>query len=116
MKKLTFNEYQKRTATTAIYPEVGLGTPLAVSYCGLGAAGEAGEVANKINKMLRDDGCQMTDQRRTEIRQEIGGALWYLSQLCSEIKVTLEFVAQENLNILADRKARGVLKGSGDNR
>lgn len=113
---MNFLEYQNRASETAIYPEAGTGTPLSVAYCGLGAAGEAGEIANKIKKMLRDDKCSLTYDRRVQIRQEIGGTLWYLSQLSREIGFSLQEAADENLAILASRKERGVLTGSGDNR
>jgi NTP pyrophosphatase (non-canonical NTP hydrolase) len=116
MSFLTFEDYQSKTGKTAIYPEVGQHTAGSISYCALGAAGEAGEIANKVKKLLRDDGGTLTPERKEQIRQEIGGVLWYLSQLCTEIGTTLEYAAAENLIILADRKERGMLKGSGDNR
>lgn len=116
MSFLTFSEYQTKTKNTAVYQDVGTGGVLAISYCALGAAGEAGEIANKVKKFLRDDGGILTDNRREQIRQEVGDTLWYLSRLCEEIGTTLEYAAAENLIILADRKARGVIQGSGDNR
>lgn len=114
MRELTFDEYSRRASETAIYP--GKGEMLGTLYCGLGAAGEAGEVAGKIKKMLRDDNCIMTPERAAAIRKEVGGTLWYLDQLCKEIGTTLAFCAGENLDILASRKERGVLHGSGDDR
>jgi NTP pyrophosphatase (non-canonical NTP hydrolase) len=113
---MEFSTYQHVTKQTAIYPESGCGTPLAIAYVGLGVAGEAGEVVGKIKKMLRDDDCILTEECKIAIGQEIGGVLWYLSQIANEIGLNLDDIARENLDILADRKNRGVIKGSGDNR
>ena len=113
---MDFLEYQKQATETAIYPEAGTGSNHAVYYCGFGAASEVGEIAGKIHKTMRDDNCSMTYDRRVQIRQEIGGALWFLSQLCREIGFTFQEAADENLAILASRKERGTLSGSGDNR
>lgn len=112
---MDFQEYQTRATETAIYPEAGRGTVLAMAYCGLGAASEAGEVAGKIKKLLRGDE-PLTYDYRVRIRQEIGGTLWYLSQLSRELGFSLSEAADENLAILASRQERGVIKGSGDNR
>jgi NTP pyrophosphatase (non-canonical NTP hydrolase) len=109
---LTFKDYSARASATAIYP--GKGEVLGLLYCGLGAANEAGEVAGKIKKMLRDDHMLLTDKRRVAIRQEVGGTLWYLSQVCKEIGCTLEEAAAENLDVLAGRQERGTLHGDGD--
>lgn len=112
---LTLEEYQLKTAETAVYPEVGEGSVLAVAYCGLGL-GEAGEVQGKIKKILRDSNGIINDEHRSQIEGELGDVLWYVAQLASELGLSLELVAQHNLDKLADRRARGVLQGSGDNR
>lgn len=122
----TFAEYQEGTAKTAIYP--GQGTAVGLMYCGLKLAGESGEVAENIGKALRDDGLlhkvdifafvpnKLTEERRAKLKKELGDALWYISQAATEIGITLEEIALTNLAKLADRQARGVLKGSGDDR
>lgn len=109
-----FDEYQLRTAETAIYPDAGKQTVAAVAYVALGLTGEAGEVANVVKKMLRDG--LTFDEARERIIGEAGDILWYLSQICTECDLDLSEVATENLGKLRDRQARGVLGGSGDHR
>ena len=111
---LTIDEYQSRTMDTAIYPEAGDRSVMAVIYVALGLAGEAGEIANKAKKILRDG--TALDQFAKDARKEIGDAAWYLARLCDELDTGLSEVLAGNLAKLADRKARGVLRGSGDNR
>ena len=110
---LSFNDYQERTADTAIYP--GQGDVMGLAYVGLGL-GEAGEVQGKIKKVLRDDAGQITDEKRAAIAKELGDMLWYVSQTASELGVNLGDIAQANLDKLAGRKERGTLQGSGDER
>jgi len=110
---LSFQEYQCRTAGTAIYP--GQGEITGLLYVGLGL-GESGEIQGKIKKILRDDGGILTDEKRAAIAKELGDLLWYLSQAATELGVSLETVASDNLEKLAARKERGTLQGSGDNR
>lgn len=123
---VTLDEYQSRTSDTAIYP--GKGTPLGLIYCGLKLAGEAGEVAEKIGKAIRDDDMIETDdqvtaymngmghEREQAIKGELGDVLWYVARLARELGFDLSDVAQSNIDKLADRKQRGVLSGDGDNR
>lgn len=110
---ITMNEYQVGTGTTAIYP--GKGTIVGLMYAALGL-GESGEVQGKVKKVLRDSDGVVTEEARAKIVSELGDLLWYVGQMCSELGVTMGEVAQENLRKLADRKARGVLQGSGDKR
>ncbi len=112
---LSLNEYQKSAFSTAIYPECGTGSLLAITYCGLGL-GESGECQGKIKKILRDDNGILTKERKEEIIGELGGQLWYIGALATELDVTLEEIASKNLATLASRQERGVLHGSGDNR
>ena len=124
---LSLNSYQASTADTAIYP--GKGTPLGLIYCGLKLAGEAGEVAEKIGKAIRDDGMEpwasrvdvvewdnLTPERREAIKGELGDVLWYVASAARELGYDLGDIAQANLDKLASRKSRGTLQGSGDNR
>lgn len=112
----SFNEYAEETDKTAVYPDAGTGTLDAVLYVGLGLAGEAGEVANKIKKILRDDDGEVTEERIAQIKGELGGVLWYWARLCIELEIDPDEVAVDNIETLLDRQKRGVLKGSGDNR
>lgn len=109
---MTFNEYQKRALETAIYPAKGQN----FSYPALGLVGEAGEVAEKIKKIIRDKDGILSEVDKFEITKELGDVLWYIAILAEEMGFDLEEVAKMNLEKLASRKERGVLGGSGDNR
>jgi len=78
--------------------------------------GESGEVAEKVKKVLRDEGGVISEEKKREIAKEIGDILWYASQLAAELGFTLSEIAEINLNKLASRAERGVLTGNGDNR
>jgi NTP pyrophosphatase (non-canonical NTP hydrolase) len=78
--------------------------------------GEAGEVADKVKKVIRDDHGIMTDEKKLEIAKELGDVLWYLAQLSTELGFALDKVAEMNIEKLYSRKERGVISGSGDNR
>jgi NTP pyrophosphatase (non-canonical NTP hydrolase) len=112
---LTFDDYQSGTAHTAIYPEAGTSSALALAYVGLGL-GEAGEIQGKIKKILRDDNGVLTKEKRLAISKELGDLLWYAARTAEEIRIPLSMCAQANLDKLSDRKDRGVLTGSGDER
>lgn len=109
---MTFAEYQKLSRRTANYPEADNN----FVYPTLGLAGETGEVAEKIKKIIRDKGGIVTDADREEITKELGDVLWYLTQVATELKVNLEDVANRNLEKLLSRLERGMIHGNGDNR
>ena len=109
---MDFSEYQEKSRKTALYPNVGDN----YVYPTLGLAGEAGEVAEKIKKVIRDKSGVIDDETRGEIQKELGDALWYVSQIASELKISLDEVAEGNIQKLYDRMDRGVIQGSGDNR
>lgn len=111
---MTFNNYQTNASRTAFYPRVFPNQGL--YYTGLGLAGEAGEIANKIKKIMRDNGGKLTEQAKADLYSELGDVLWYCANMADELGVNLEDVAKSNLNKLADRLNRGKIKGSGDNR
>jgi NTP pyrophosphatase (non-canonical NTP hydrolase) len=109
---MDFSEYQSLSRRTATYPRAGAD----MTYPALGLCGEAGEVAEKVKKTLRDDGGVLGDERREALSRELGDVLWYLSQLATEAGLDLEEIAAENLEKLFSRQERGVLRGSGDDR
>lgn len=109
---MEFDEYQKKAASTALYPNIGNN----YIYPTLGLADESGEVVGKIKKVIRDDNGIISDEKREEIKKELGDVLWYLSQLSTELSIKLSDVAQTNIDKLASRAERGKLHGSGDNR
>lgn len=110
------DSYSEMTESTAIYPGSNEGNGPALSYVGLGLVGEAGEIANKIKKILRDDDGVVRPEKRAELRKELGDVFWYVCRLCEELEIVPSEVLAENLNKLASRKDRGVIGGSGDNR
>lgn len=111
-KSLTFNEYQKHSRKTAIYPNLGEN----FEYPTLGLVGEAGEVAEKIKKILRDKSGSIGKKDKQILIEEIGDVLWYLSNLSSELGLKLGDIAEKNIQKLSSRKLRGKLRGGGDKR
>lgn len=109
---MTFAEYQKMSRETAVYPNHGNN----FIYPTLGLAGEAGEVAEKIKKVMRDHNMIVDDAKRTEIEKELGDVLWYVAQIATELGLSMDSIAQKNIEKLFSRKERNVLSGSGDNR
>jgi NTP pyrophosphatase (non-canonical NTP hydrolase) len=97
---------------TAIYPNQGQN----FSYPALGLMGEAGEVADKLKKVIRDNDGVLTDPVRDAVAKELGDVLWYLAVLANELDYDLNTIAEDNLLKLLSRQERGVLSGSGDNR
>lgn len=113
---MTFDEYQKRAITTDSYGGKGDVESMAFMNKILGLVGEAGETAEKIKKIHRNNSGKMSDEDRRELLKELGDVLWYLSALAYYLDEPLGNVAEANLAKLADRKARGVIKSKGDNR
>lgn len=112
---MNFNEYQAQTKTTAAYPE-DRNFSHNVTYLTMGLASEAGEVAGKIKKVLRDSGGALNGEKIEAVSAELGDVLWYVSQLANELRLDLGEIARENITKLQSRKQRGVLSGSGDKR
>ena len=108
---MKLNDYQNRARATAIYPR-----HTALAYCVLGLTGEAGEVADKVKKIIRDNDGVLTKESKQEIAKELGDVLWYLANLSAELGLDLQSVAEMNIQKLVSRKQRGKLSGSGDNR
>lgn len=109
---MNFNEYQKKSRKTALYPNVGKD----IVYPTLGLSSEAGEVAGKIKKVIRDDGGKVSEEKKEDIKSELGDVLWYVSQLASELDLSLDEIAEKNIEKLYSRLERGKIKGSGDRR
>lgn len=103
---MNFSEYQKAAFSTATE------TSRNLPYMTLGLTGEAGEVANKVKKIIRDG----KELDREDITAELGDCLWYIAGFATVAGISMEEIAGKNLKKLADRKARGVISGSGDNR
>ncbi|MEB3243737.1 MAG: nucleoside triphosphate pyrophosphohydrolase family protein [Cyanobacteriota bacterium] len=109
---MDLHTYQQQAALTARYPDVGA-NPI---YPTLGLCGESGEVADKVKKVLRDQGGRFTEEARSDLALELGDVLWYVARLASELGLDLEAIARSNLAKLASRAERNVIAGSGDRR
>jgi NTP pyrophosphatase (non-canonical NTP hydrolase) len=105
------NEYQQRALETAVYP-----TDKKIIYPTLGLTGEAGEVADKVKKVIRDNGQQFDEDHRNAIALEISDVLWYVAVLANDLGYTLQNIAEMNYAKLKSRQERGKIGGSGDNR
>ena len=103
---MELNEYLKQAITTKIYP-----AGLAIPYVTLGLMGEAGEVAEKVKKIIRDNNGEISEEQRLNLGKEIGDVLWYVAALCDELNLDFNQVAQDNIDKLQSRKERGVLGG-----
>jgi NTP pyrophosphatase (non-canonical NTP hydrolase) len=109
-KSETFAIYQRESRKTWSV----IHTDHSIVYPTLGLTNEAGEVAGKIKKIFRDRNGQISEADRESLKQELGDVLWYLTQICTELGLTLEEVAEANLAKLFSRQERGVIKGDGD--
>lgn len=108
---MNLNDYQKEATATAVYGE---GTK--IIYPTLGLVGEAGEVANKVKKVLRDNNGEFDEWRKLQIIDEIGDVLWYIAALTGDLGYSLEDVAKINITKLQNRRKNNTIHGEGDNR
>ena len=109
---MNFTEYQNLALSTAIYPMM-----YKKVYPALGLCGEAGEVAEKIKKVIRDGvDYGYEEEFKADLTKELGDVLWYVAALASDLDISLNDVAEKNVQKLASRKKRNKIGGSGDNR
>lgn len=108
---MNFKEYQEWTERTAVYKKSCPEWSDKIAYVTLGLAGEAGEIANKVKKVLRDG-----NYDKHEILNELGDVLWYLARCCRENDTSLDIIAEMNMEKLHRRLKNNTIKGSGDNR
>ena len=111
--ELTMNGYQNKAQKTAVYPRE---NNMDLFYTVLGLAGEAGEIANKVKKIIRDDGGILQPGVRDALKDELGDVLWYIAGVARALSADLNEVAILNLVKLQSRKNRGKIGGSGDTR
>ena len=109
---MLLNDYQLQSRSTARYPEAAN----KLIYPTLGLTGEAGEVADKVKKLIRDRGGVVDESFTKDVALELGDVLWYVAQLATELGLSLEEVASANLSKLQSRSHRGTLHGEGDHR
>ncbi|CAN5514432.1 nucleoside triphosphate pyrophosphohydrolase family protein [soil metagenome] len=99
---MKFEEYQQKAKQTALYPN----RLKNLEYPTLGLAGEAGEVANIVKKIQRDFGGEITVEIRAKLKDELGDVLWYISACADELNLTLQEIAEFNVEKLAKRHNR----------
>jgi NTP pyrophosphatase (non-canonical NTP hydrolase) len=110
---MTFDEYQKQALTTLVrHPDPQMNKTILA----MGVAGEAGEVVEKWKKIVAYKEGVLSDEERTELGKELADVIWYIAVLAEELGLSLEDLMKQNVEKLASRKVRGVLKGAGDNR
>ena len=111
---MTLDEYQEFTEKTSIYP--GAGTPQGLYYSALGL-GEAGEIQNKVKKIMRDDQGKLTKERADAIMYELGDLLFYVARIATDLgSVSLSYIAELNKEKLKRRLTEGTIRGDGDGR
>lgn len=112
MKLENFDVYQQESRKT--WNLIHMDHPIV--YPTMGLVNEAGEVAGKVKKIFRDREGQVSEADRQALKDELGDVMWYLAQICTELDLSLQEVAEANLVKLFSRLERGQIKGDGDNR
>lgn len=110
---MTLDEYQKEALVTAVFTDDEYKD---LSHWVLGITGEAGEIAEKLKKIVRDKNAMLDSDDKQEIAKEIGDVLWYLAVLAKHLGYKMDDVGKLNIKKLRSRQARNKIGGSGDNR
>ena len=110
---MTLDEYQAQALTTAIFSGDEFHD---LCHWVLAINGEAGEIAEKLKKIIRDQKSVVTDEHKAEMAKEIGDVLWYLAILANHLGVPFDEIAHTNIAKLQSRKQRDKIAGAGDNR
>ena len=108
---MDFNAYQNAARKTALYADA-----YRVTYPALGLASEAGEVAGKVKKVLRDRAGDFSEDQIIAIKDELGDVLWYVAVLAADLGLDMGTIAAGNIEKLRSRQERGALRGNGDRR
>lgn len=113
---MDLDKYQKRAAKYDLFETtMDLKSPGFLEKI-LGLAGEAGEAADKVKKILRDKGGYASEEDRVELVKELGDVLWYVANVARYLDVDLSDIAKGNIDKLESRRKRNKLHGEGDNR
>lgn len=110
---MTFDEYQKLALTTAINNYEPL---MQRTIWAMGVAGEAGEIVEKWKKIVAYDDGKVSDEKLAELSKELADVVWYIAVMADSLGLSFNEIMAQNVEKLKSRKARGVLKGRGDNR
>jgi NTP pyrophosphatase (non-canonical NTP hydrolase) len=108
--------YQEEAEQTAMYPELGL----SIHYSTMKLCGEAGEFAEKVGKLWRNQNKKLIKDYDVidvlALVKELGDILWYIADIATALQIPLSSIAAVNLEKLRDRANRGVIKSEGDDR
>jgi NTP pyrophosphatase (non-canonical NTP hydrolase) len=110
---MTFDEYQKQALTTA---ENNYDPLMEKTIWAMGVAGEAGEVIEKWKKIVAYKNGVVSDEDRNELGKELADVVWYIAVMAHSLGLSFDDLMQQNVEKLQSRKARGTIKGAGDNR
>ncbi len=113
---MKFDDYQKRAKKYDFFEPTGSLKDAGFIEKALGLTGEAGEVADKIKKIIRDKDGKISDEDRAAVAKELGDTLWYLAAIARYLDIPLSEVAKGNIEKLESRYQRNKLHGEGDNR
>ena len=113
---MDFDKYQKQIVKYDLTKPEGSDVSMGMVEKILGLTGEAGEVADKVKKIVRDKGGAISSKDREEIVKELGDVLWYTATVARYLDVPFSEVVEKNIEKAESRRIRGKLHGSGDNR
>lgn len=113
---MQLSAYQQAAHTTSLNTSFGVGDMARLIYPSLKLAGEAGEFAEKVGKIIRDRAGEIGDAERTALGDELGDVLWYVAEVATVLGLELDHVGERNIEKLKSRAERGVIQGSGDTR
>ncbi len=110
---MTFDEYQKQALSTA---HNNADLLMDKTIWAMGVAGEAGEVIEKWKKIVAYKDGKISESDLDELSKELGDVVWYVAVFAESLGLSFGEVMQQNLDKLADRQKRNVIKSAGDNR
>lgn len=110
------DNYQKRAITTAYTDPKYVNTLMDQTIWAMGVAGEAGEVVEKWKKIVAYKEGKVSPEDLDELAKELGDVIWYVAVMAHSLGLSLDDIMTRNLEKLASRQKRGVIKGKGDNR
>ena len=107
----SLDKYQMFVRSTKVYDK-----EYTLIYPVLGLVNEAGEVAGKLKKIMRDDGGQLSPEKLDDLVAELGDVLWYVTAVADDLGITINDIFFANYTKIKSRQERGMIKGSGDTR
>jgi NTP pyrophosphatase (non-canonical NTP hydrolase) len=111
---MELSAYQQAAHATSLETSFGDGDMSRLIYPSLKLAGEAGEFAEKVGKIIRDRAGLVGAEERAMLSDELGDVLWYVAEVATVLDISLDDVGMRNLDKLRSRSERGVIQGSGD--